>query len=30
MNDDKWKRNETRKMIGENKTGMELLRACVK
>lgn len=29
MNDDKWKRNETRKMIGEKKTGTELLRAHV-
>lgn len=30
MNDDKWKRNETMKTIGDKKTGMEVLSACVK
>lgn len=30
MNYDKWKRNETEKMIGEKKTGAELLRVLVK
>jgi len=30
MNEDKWKRNETGKMVGEKKTGMNLLRMKVK
>lgn len=30
MNEDKWKRNETGRMIGEKKTGTDLLRVHVK
>lgn len=30
MNDSKWKRNETRNMMGEKKAGRELLREHVK